>query len=149
MPDLRVVVLEVTGPELRALLCRVDRPGELVREVARPRSDDLSVDAAAVLAGLEAGDLAPVLLAVAVSVGPDVAAADVEPLRTAFGAELPDGWGLPAPLTVVWGGAATWAAQGAAVPDRPAVAAAVVAAARAVGAHAHLPTGDDDGAPGT
>ena len=139
MPDLLVVVLEVTAERVRASLGEVDRPGEVVREAAVPRSVDLRADAAAALGGLGAGDLAPELLAVAVSTGPDVGADDVAPLRTAFGAELPPGWALPAPLPVVWGSAEIWAREGAGVPGRPAVAAAVVAAARSVGAHAHLP----------
>ena len=49
------------------------------------------------------------------------------------------GWPLPAALPVVAGAAAEWAAQGVTAVRRPLVAGAAVAAAKSVGAHAHLP----------
>jgi hypothetical protein len=141
VPELLVVVLEVGATAVRAALADVDRPGLVHRDAGGARSDDLLDDARAALTELDAGDRGSVLLALAVAVDADVAAADLAQLRASFDGELPEGWGLPAPLPVVWGSADGWRAQGAAVPDRPAVAAAVVAAARAVGAHAHLPPG--------
>jgi hypothetical protein len=42
---------------------------------------------------------------------------------------------------VLAGASADWAAQGAPAEQRPLVAGAAVAAARSVGAHAHLPHG--------
>lgn len=139
MPELLVVVLEVTADRVAAVLAPTASPGDVLLEIRRPRSPDLLADASDVLGRIDGADLAPVLLALAVSVAADVAPDDAERLRAALAPELPDGWGLPAPLPVVWGSTEDWAREGASVPERPAVAAAVVSAARSVGAHAHLP----------
>jgi hypothetical protein len=140
--DLLVVVLEVRPGEVRAGLAEVDRPGSVLRSAVVERGDDLVNDASAVLAALAAGDLAPRLLGLAVAVGPDTADVEALGLVTALtggGTELAPGWPLPAELPVLAGAAADWEAQGAAAEQRPLVAGAAVAAARSVGAHAHLP----------
>ena len=81
-------------------------------------------------------------LALAVAIGPaDVEAAGLVTALTGGGTELLGGWPLPAELPVLAGAAADWEAQGAAAEQRPLVAGAAVAAARSVGAHAHLPHG--------
>ena len=142
MPDLLVVVLEVSAAQVRAGLAEVDRPGDLVREAVVERGADLVADASAVLTALAAGDLAMRLLALAVAVGPGTADAEAAGLVTALtggGTELAPGWPLPAELPVLAGAAADWEAQGAPAEQRPLVAGAAVAAARSVGAHAHLP----------
>ena len=142
MPDLLVVVLEVQPTQVRAGLAEVDRPGELLREAVAERGPDLVVDAAAVLTALAADDLALRLLALAVAVGPVCADAEAAGLVTALsggGSELVAGWPLPAALPVLAGASADWEAQGATALQRPVVAGAAVAAARSVGAHAHLP----------
>lgn len=139
MPDLLVVVLELAADDVRAALAEVDRPGQVLRTTTAVRTGDLAADVAAVLGRLDAVDLAARLLSLAVSVGGDVPPADAAGLLAALGVELPEGWGLPAALPVVYGRTDEWAASGAQAASRPAVAGAVVAAARAVGAHAHLP----------
>ena len=142
MRDLLVVVLEVGATQVRGCLAEVDRPGELLRDAVVERGPDLAADVAAVLTALAADGLAPRLLALAVAVGSGTPDSDAAGLRTALtggGAELAPGWPLPAALPVVLGPAAGWAEQGAAAVRRPLVAGAVVAAARSVGAHAHLP----------
>lgn len=142
MPDLLVVVLEVCPHRLRAGLAEVDRPGELLRDTVVERGTDLVADASAVLAALHAGELGARLLALAVAVGPAVADGDAGRLVRALtggGAELLDGWPLPGQLPVLAGAVTAWEAQGARAEQRPLVAGAVVAAARSVGAHAHLP----------
>lgn len=139
MPDLLVVVLEVGPGQVRAALAPVDRPGEVVREAAQPRGADLLSDVRSVLGRLGAGELGAALLAVAVAVGADVDPVSAQRLRGALGPELRPGWPLPATLPVLGGSAEVWAAAGAGVPAGPLVAGAVVAAARSVGAHAHLP----------
>ena len=139
MPDLLVVVLEVSAASVKAHLAEVDRPGEVLRTEVLARPADLAADTAAVLGQLAAGDLAPRLLALAVAVAADVDARSADDLVRALGAELRPGWGLPASLPVVAGSADGWAAAGAAARSRPVVAGAAVAAARSVGAHAHLP----------
>jgi hypothetical protein len=139
--DLLVVVLEVDAARVRAVLADVDRPGELLREAVVDRGRDLVADAQAVLTAIAATDLAARLLALAVAVGAGTADAEAAGLVTALtggGAELLRGWPLPAELPVVAGASADWSAQGGA-GQRPLVAGAVVAAARSVGAHAHLP----------
>jgi hypothetical protein len=138
--DLVVVVLEVHPARLRAALADVDHPGDVLRDAEVERGPDLLADAAAVLAALTAADLAPRLLSLAVAV--DVADGEASRLLHALtggGAELAPGWPLPAALPVLAGAAADWAAQGAPAGRRPLVAGATVAAARSVGAHAHLP----------
>jgi len=140
--DLLVVVLEVGRTSLRAGLAEVDRPGEVVRDAVAARGPDLLADTAAVLAALGAAELGPRLLALAVAVGPGVPDEEGAGLLTALtggGAELTPGWPLPAALPVRAGAAAAWEAAGAGTPLRPLVTGAVVAAARSVGAHAHLP----------
>jgi hypothetical protein len=125
-----------------AELAEVDRPGELVREAVVERGPDLVADAAAVLTALAAGDLAARLLALAVAVGAQTADAEASGLVTALtggGGELVAGWPLPEQLPVLAGASADWEAQGARAEQRPLVAGAAVAAARSVGAHAHLP----------
>ena len=142
MRDLLVVVVELCPTQLRAGLAEVDRPGELVRDALVERGPDLVADAVAVLAALDAGSLGARLLAVAVAVGPAVPDDEATGLLTALtggGDELATGWPLPAQLPVRVGAAAAWEAAGAPVVSRPMVAGAVVAAARSVGAHAHLP----------
>ena len=142
MPDFLVVVLEVQPAQVRAELAEVDRPGAVVRSAVVERGRDLVADAAAALTALAAGDLAARLLALAVAVGgetADVEAAGLVTALTGGGAELLDGWPLPAELPVLAGASADWAAQGATAAERPLVAGAAVAAARSVGAHAHLP----------
>jgi hypothetical protein len=139
VPDLLVVVLEVSGTAVQAHLAEVDRPGEVLRAAAGARSTDLPADAAAVLGQLAADHLAPRLLALAVAVGADVDAQSADDLVQSLGAELLPGFGLPASLPVVAGSADGWAGAGASAPSRPVVAGAMVAAARSVGAHAHLP----------
>ena len=136
-----MVVLEVDPVEVRAGLAEVDRPGELLCDAVVGRGPDLVADAAAALAGLAAGDLSARLLALAVAVGPvaDVEAAGLVTALTGGGTELVGGWPLPEALPVLAGAAADWAAQGAPAGQRPLVAGATVAAARSVGAHAHLP----------
>ena len=151
MRDLLVVVLELTALDVRAVLADVDSPGLVHREAARTRTTDLAADCAGALGDLEADDLGERLLALAVAVGgAPGAAGDVETdrLLEVLGAELPEGWGLPAALPVVPGAAAAWRRAGAPVPAEPLVAGAVVAAARAVGAHAHLPPADPAGPAG-
>ena len=144
MPDLLVVVLQVGAHDVSAALAEVDRPGEVVRETMAGRTTDLAGDAAHVLTALGAGHLGPRLLALAVGIGAEVPAPDATALLARLGDELPDGWGLPATLPVVAGRLDDWALTGAAV-SRPAVAGAVLAAARSVGAHAHLPRPKDAG----
>lgn len=142
--DLLVVVLEVGPAQVRAGLAEVDRPGELVRDAVVERGSDLVADVAAVLTALAADDLAARLLSLAVAVGPATADAEVTGLLAALtggGTELVSGWPLPAELPVLAGAAADWAAQGATAGQQPLVAGAAVAAARSVGAHAHLPRG--------
>jgi hypothetical protein len=139
VPDLLVVVLEVTGTAVQAHLAEVDRPGEVLRTEVLARSADLAADTAAVLGQLAAGGLAPRLLALAVAVGPDVDPQSADDMVRTLGTELPPGWGLPALLPVVAGSADGWAGAGASARARPVVAGATVAAARSVGAHAHLP----------
>lgn len=142
MRDLLVVVLEVQAAQVRAELADVDRPGDLVREVVVERGPDLVADAAAALTALAAGDLAARLLALAVAVGAgtaDVEAATLGKALTGGGVELVAGWPLPAQLPVLVGASADWEAQGLRAVRRPLVAGAAVAAARSVGAHAHLP----------
>lgn len=142
MPDLLVVVLEVDAGQVRAGLAEVDRPGALERSALVDRGSDLVADAAAALTALAAGDLAARLLALAVAVGADTADVEAAVLVTALtggGAELLSGWPLPAQLPVLAGASADWEAQGATAAERPLVAGAAVAAARSVGAHAHLP----------
>ena len=142
MPDLLVVVLEVCPDQVRAGLAEVDRPGDLLRDAVVERGPDLVADAGAVLTALAAGDLSARLLALAVAVGPDTADVEAAGLLTALtggGTELVPGWALPATLPVLAGAAADWEAQGATAVRRPMVAGAAVAAARSVGAHAHLP----------
>ena len=144
MRDLLVVVLEVQAAQVRAGLAEVDRPGALLREAVADRGPDLVADAAAVLTALAAGDLTARLLALAVAVGSataDVEAAGLLTALTGGGAELLPGWPLPAELPVLAGASADWEAQGAPAEQRPLVAGAAVAAARSVGAHAHLPHG--------
>lgn len=135
MRDLLVVVLHAHATGVRAWLAEVDRPGTALREASRRRSGPLADDARAVLADLEVTGLDDRLAALAVAVD----ANDTVPLQQALADEVPGGWPLPAALPVVVGRAAAWAEQGAPVADAPLVAGAVVAAARAVGAHAHLP----------
>ena len=140
MRDLLVVVLEVSAAQLRAALADVDHPGETLRDAVVERGPDLLADTAAVLAVLAADALAPRLLSLAVAV--DVADDTTDGLLLALtggGTELVPGWPLPAALPVLAGAAADWAAQGAPAGRRPLVAGAAVAAARSVGAHAHLP----------
>jgi len=140
--DLLVVVLEVDAAQVRAGLAEVDRPGAVVRSAVVERGPDLVADAAEVLTALAAGDLAARLLALAVAVGPQVVDDEATGLLAALthgGAELAPGWPLPAQLPVVARASADWQAQGARAEQRPLVAGAVVAAARSVGAHAHLP----------
>jgi hypothetical protein len=142
--DLLVVVLEVSPGQVRACLADVDRPGSVLRDAVVERGGDLVADAAAVLTALAADDLAARLLALAVAVGAQTADAEAAGLVTALtggGTELAPGWPLPAELPVLAGAAADWEAQGAAAEQRPLVAGAAVAAARSVGAHAHLPHG--------
>lgn len=141
MRDLLVVVLEVGPAFCRAGLAEVDRPGDLLREAAAGRGPDLAADARTVLTALEADDLAPRLLALAVAVGAgaEPEAAGLLTALTGGGAELATGWPLPAALPVLAGAADAWTAQGAPAARRPLVAGAAVAAARSVGAHAHLP----------
>jgi hypothetical protein len=142
VPDLLVVVLAVSPAQVQADLAEVDRPGSVLRSAAVERGNDLVADAAAVLTALAAGDLAPRLLALAVAVGAATADAEAAGLVTALtggGTELLQGWPLPAELPVLAGAAADWQAQGARAEQRPLVAGAAVAAARSVGAHAHLP----------
>lgn len=135
MPDLLVAVLHLHAAGARAWLADVDAPGTVLREASQDRRTD-AVDAArSVLHGLDAAGLGSQLLALAVAVD----ANDARALLEALGDELPEGWGLPASLPVVVGQARTWAAQGQVVPTAPLVAGAAVAAAKAVGAHAHLP----------
>jgi hypothetical protein len=134
--DLLVVVLEVGPARLSAWLAEVDRPGEVLRESVVERGADLVADAAAALTQLTAGDLAPRLLALAVALDAD---AGELPSALADAGELRSGWPLPASLPVVAAAAADWAAQGAPAERRPLVAGAAVAAAKSVGAHAHLP----------
>ena len=115
-----------------------------VRSAVVERGPDLVADAAAALTALAAGDLAARLLALAVAVGPataDVEAAGLVTALTGGGTELLAGWALPAELPVLAGASADWEAQGATAAERPLVAGAAVAAARSVGAHAHLPPG--------
>ena len=138
MPDLLVVVVEVTSAQVTASLGEVDAPGRVLRLVERPRTTALPSDVARVLVELQTGGLERRLLAVAVAVREDVAPADAALLRS-LAPELPEGWGLPATLPVLVGVASAWAEQGRPVPSGPLVAGAVVAAARSVGAHAHLP----------
>ena len=140
MRELLVVVLEVSASQVRAGLAEVDRPGSVLRTTVAERGEDLVADAAAVLTALAAGDLAARLLALAVAV--EAAGTEAAGLVTALtggGTELVRGWPLPAELPVLAGAAADWEAQGAPADQRPLVAGAVVAAARSVGAHAHLP----------
>jgi hypothetical protein len=140
--DLLVVVLEVAPAQVRAALAEVDRPGAVLRSAVVERGPDLVADAAAVLTALAADDLAPRLLALAVAVGPETADVEAAGLVTALtegGTELVGGWPLPAQLPVLAGASVDWAAQGATAVERPLVAGAAVAAARSVGAHAHLP----------
>lgn len=135
MPDLLVVVLHVHAVGVRAWLAPTAKPGSSWRQARGARKDDLPADVRAVLRSLDAAELGPQLLALAVAVD----ANDTAVLLSALGDELPGGWGLPAALPVVVGRARAWAEQGAAEPAQPLVAGAVVSAARAVGAHAHLP----------
>lgn len=140
--DLLVVVLEVEAAQVRAELADVDRPGDLVREAVVERGPDLVADVAAALTALAAGDLGARLLALAVALGPDTAdveAAGLVMALTGGGCELAPGWPLPEQLPVLVGATADWEAQGAGAVRRPLVAGAAVAAARSVGAHAHLP----------
>ena len=137
MPDLLVVVLHVHAAGVGAWLAEVDRPGTARRAVERRRGDDLVADVVGVLHELAADGLGPELLALAVAVD----AGGTRPLLQALGDELPSGWGLPATLPVVVGRARAWAEAGARVRASPLVAGAAVAAARSVGAHAHLPPG--------
>lgn len=142
MRDLLVVVLEVGPTQVRASLAQVDRPGELVRDAVRERGGDLAADVAEVLSALSAGHLGARLLALAVAVGPSTPDREAAGLLTALtggGTELAPGWPLPTQLPVLAGAAAGWEAQGAHAARRPLVAGAAVAAARSVGAHAHLP----------
>ncbi len=142
MRDLLVVVVELDPTQVRAGLAEADRPGELLRDAVVERSADLVADAAAVLAALAAQSLGSRLLALAVAVGPAVDADDATGLLaalTAGGDELAPGWPLPAALPVRAGASADWEAAGGDGSVRPLVAGAVVAAARSVGAHAHLP----------
>ena len=148
MPELLVVVLALASDQVRAGLASVDGPGELVRESVVPRGEDLPAAVAAALQALAlSADEAPRLLALAVAVGADVDAQHAAGLLQALQdedsapGELADGWPLPGALPVVAGHADAWAAAGAVVPAQPLVAGAVVAAARSVGAHAHLPGG--------
>ena len=143
MPDLLVVVLEVADGAVEAHLAVVDQPGEVLRSSRLPRSGELFRETAEVLGQLAAGDLADRLLGLAVAVAADVTRDDADALVHALGAELAPGWGLPAALPVVPGSAERWAVAAAAARTRPAVAGAVIAAARAVGAHAHLPRDAD------
>ena len=135
MRDLLVVVLHVHAAGVRAWLAEVDRPGAHLRGAARPRTDDLAADVARVLGELAAEDLGPRLLALALAVD----ANDTSALQRSLGDELPEGWGLPAGLPVVVGQARLWVESAPSVPQAPLVAGAAVAAARSVGAHAHLP----------
>jgi hypothetical protein len=140
-----VVVLEVHADEVRAVLAEVDRPGELLRDAVVQRGPDLVADTASALTALAAGDLSARLLALAVAVGPataDVGAAGLLTALTGGSTELVAGWPLPEALPVLAGDAGDWAAQGAPAGQRPLVAGATVAAARSVGAHAHLPHAD-------
>jgi hypothetical protein len=140
--DLLVVVLEVDSTQMRAGLAEVDRPGELVRDAVLERGRDLVADAAGVLTALAAGNLAPRLLALSVAVHPavpDDEAAGLLAALTGGGAELAPDWPLPPTLPVRAGSAAAWERAGSGAPLRPLVAGAAVAAARSVGAHAHLP----------
>lgn len=139
MPDLLVAVLEVTAEQVVACLAEVDRPGAVLREAAAARSGDLAADVRVVLHRLDADALALRLLALAVAVSEDVTDEDATGLLRVLEPELPGGWGLPASLPVLPGSAAGWAATGAPAGARPLVAGATVAAARSVGAHAHLP----------
>lgn len=134
MPELLVAVVHVHATGVRAWLAPTDSPGAFLRSSARPRSAGLPTDVRAVLRDLDALGLGSQLLALAVAVD----ANDTASLLAELGDELPEGWGLPASLPVVVGRARAWAEQGASVPQ-PLVAGAVVSAARAVGAHAHLP----------
>jgi hypothetical protein len=139
--DLLVVVLELRPEQVRAGLADVDRPGELLRDAVVDRGADLVADAAAGLAALTAESLGARLLALAVAVGPGVDADEVAGLLsalTAGGDELAPGWPLPAALPVRAAGSEHWTAAGGDAA-RPLVAGAVVAVARSVGAHAHLP----------
>lgn len=137
MRELLVVVLAVRDDVVRAVLAEVDRPGAGVREVLASRGGELAGDVVALLARLSVADLGPRLLALAVAADDDVAGrAD---LLRAMTDELPAGWGLPAALPVVSGSATAWSAAGAAAVGDPLVAGAVLAAAAATGAHAHLP----------
>lgn len=138
MRDLLVVVLEVSDSQVRAGLAEVDRPGSVLRTTVVERGEDLVADAAAALTALAAGDLAARLLALAVAVA-DTEVSGLVTALTGGGTELLAGWPLPAQLPVLAGAAAAWEAQGAPAEQRPLVAGATVAAARSVGAHAHLP----------
>ena len=140
MRDLLVAVLHVHAAGVRAWLADVDRPGTSLRGAARPRTDDLVTDAVRVLEELDATGLSTRLLSLAVAVDTH----DSEPLRRVLGAEVPEGWPLPATLPVVVGRAVAWVTDGAGVPDAPLLAGAAVAGARAVGAHAHLPRLPDE-----
>ena len=136
MRDLLVVVLEVGPTRVSAWLAEVDRPGDVLRESVVERGADLVDDAAAALTELAADDLGPRLLALAVA--GDAGDGALLP-ALADGGELRDGWPLPASLPVVAAAAGDWEAQGVTAERRPLVAGAAVAAARSVGAHAHLP----------
>ena len=137
MPELLVVVLEVRDTAVRAVLAEVDRPGAALREERADRGADLAADVVALLSRLAASGSAARLLALAVAVDDGVAGG--AELLGRLGPELPEGWGLPPTLPVVTGSATAWSRAGAAAAGDPVVAGAVLAAARALGAHAHLP----------